>query len=190
MENLVSFFRSTLNVVASVALVACLAIVWSGRETQEPVAPSPVEPVYEVETMRKALVASHLAAKYRQPKEAVAAYVDLAWREAAKHPDVEPELILAVIQKESSLRPMAESSYGAQGLMQVVPRWHPEKLAQRESLFDPRVNIRVGAQILQEYLWATGGVLEAALARYSGDARDYASFVVRETKALKAIRVR
>src|SRR3546814_20765063 len=64
--------------------------------------------------------------------------------------------------------------------MQVVRRWHREKLHPSESLFDPAVNIRVGADVLEEYLELAGGNLSAALAKYSGNARNYASAVLKE----------
>lgn len=190
MHNFVSIYRNALNIFVIAGLLGCLGILLEGRNDAELVVPSPVEPVYEVETVRKEVVTRYLAAEYRQPPEAVRTYVDLAWHEAKKHRDVEPELLLAVMQKESSLRPTVSSRYGAQGLMQVVPRWHPEKLFARESLYDPTVNVRVGAQILQEYIAAAGGALDVALAKYSGNARGYSEFVVQKTKELKALSLR
>jgi len=142
-------------------------------------------PVRDVET-RKQAITRYLAAKYHRHVGSVRQYVDLAFREAAKHPDVRPETLLAMMQKESSLAYKAKSNYGAEGLMQVVRRWHPEKLGRRESLIDPRVNIRVGATILQQYI-NEKGQLEEALVKYSGNADGYADFVMRETKVLQAI---
>ncbi|WP_060064920.1 transglycosylase SLT domain-containing protein [Burkholderia ubonensis] len=135
---------------------------------------------------RKQAITSYLATRYKQHSKVVRSYVDLAWRESAKHPGVEPELILAVIQKESSLSAKASNSYGAQGLMQVVRRWHPEKVGHKESLMDPRVNIRVGAQILKQYIDEKGRI-EPALVKYSGNASGYADFVMREKRVLQEI---
>ncbi len=78
------------------------------------------------------------------------------------------------------------SKYGAEGAMHVVRRFHPEKLSKKESLMTPGVNVRVGAQILQEYITETGAI-EPALVKYSGKANGYAEFVMRETKVLQAI---
>ena len=64
-------------------------------------------------------------------------------------------VVLAVAATESGYNPIAESVVGAKGLMQVIPKFHPEKLAPQGgevALFEPEVNIRVGAQILHEYL--------------------------------------
>lgn len=135
---------------------------------------------------RKRDITRYLAAKYRQNVEDVRSYVDLAWDEAGKHPDVKPEMALAIMMKESSLIPTAKSGYGAEGLMQVVRRMHSEKLEKDESLLDPRVNVRVGTQILQQYIKLKGHV-EPALVKYSGNARGYADFVMRETAVLQAI---
>lgn len=136
---------------------------------------------------RREAIAKHLAQRYKQPLPVVRRYVELAWLEADKHPFVEPELVLAVMQKESSLRSHVESSYGAQGLMQVVARKHPEKVANGESLLDPRVNIRVGTRILQEYIQKERK-LDKALVKYSGNAKNYAQTVLHEASVLKAIK--
>ncbi|WP_126708155.1 transglycosylase SLT domain-containing protein [Candidimonas sp. SYP-B2681] len=137
--------------------------------------------------VRKEAITSYLAAKFNKDEETVREYVDLAWGEAEKHEGVSPELILAVVQKESGLRAGIKNKYGAQGLMQVVARWHPDKLHRRESLFDPSVNIRVGAEILQEYLTKAKNGLPGALKKYSGNSRGYVESIIRETKRLATI---
>jgi soluble lytic murein transglycosylase-like protein len=83
---------------------------------------------------------------------------------------VDPLLILAVMAVESSYNPVARSSMGAMGLMQVIPRFHPEKLEDHggeEALLDPEINIRVGHLVLHEYL-RRFGELEPALQKYAG----------------------
>ncbi|MYN12732.1 transglycosylase SLT domain-containing protein [Pusillimonas sp. TS35] len=129
----------------------------------------------------------YLAAKWRKSPNTVRKYVNLAWAEADKREGLEPELIIAILQKESALRPNVQSSYGAQGLMQVVRRWHRDKVQPSESLFDPAVNIRVGAHILEEYLDQADGNLSKALAKYSGNARGYATTVMKESRKLARV---
>ena len=83
---------------------------------------------------------------------------------------VDPLLLVAVMAIESRFNPFAESPMGAQGLMQVIPKWHPDKVdvkSDRSALFDPHTNIRVGALVLKEYIQSTGSV-EQALQRYNG----------------------
>lgn len=129
----------------------------------------------------------YLAKKFRQKPKAVRHYVDLAWAESERRNGIAPELLIAIMQKESSLRPHVRSRYGAQGLMQVVRRWHREKLSPSESLLDPEVNIRVGADILEEYLELAGGNLAKALKKYSGNARGYSSRILKESRKLSDI---
>jgi soluble lytic murein transglycosylase-like protein len=71
---------------------------------------------------------------------------------------------------ESRYNPVAESVVGAKGLMQIIPKYHLEKLLNHggeEALLDPEVNIQVGAQILREYYRRLGDQ-EAALQMYAG----------------------
>ncbi|WP_255474802.1 transglycosylase SLT domain-containing protein [Pusillimonas sp. ANT_WB101] len=129
----------------------------------------------------------YLAKKFGQHVKIVRQYVDYAWAEAAKRDGIEPELIIAIMQKESSLRPRVQSRFGAQGLMQVIRKWHGEKLRPSESLFDPEVNIRVGSDILEEYLELAGGSLPQALKKYSGNARGYSNTVLKESRKLALV---
>ncbi len=129
----------------------------------------------------------YLAAKFRQSESTMREYVELAWKEASKREGMSPELLIAMMQKESSFRPKVQSRYGAQGLMQVVRRWHPDKLHPSESLFDPEVNIRVGADVLEEYLEKADGSLNKALRKYSGNARGYATRVLDESYKLARV---
>lgn len=85
--------------------------------------------------------------------------------------DLDPELILAIIAVESTFREDAVSHVGARGLMQVMPRWHPEKIKEiggAHALFDPKKNIYTGSKILVKYLAWSGGNLKRALLRYNG----------------------
>lgn len=87
---------------------------------------------------------------------------------------IDPLLVLAVIAVESRFNPIAESDYGARGLMQVVARFHPDKLPSPSgdrALLDPWTNILVGTRILREYLDRAGN-LEAALQLYGGAPED------------------
>jgi soluble lytic murein transglycosylase-like protein len=172
-------------IIATVLLFSLVHVLRSLAQPAQQQA-SVVEPPRRNVEERKRDITRYLAAKYRQHVQSVGSYVELAFKEAAKHPDVPPEMAIAIMTKESSLIATAKSNYGAEGLMQIVRRWHPEKLNKRESLLDPRVNVRVGTQILQEYIREKGDV-EQALVKYSGKANGYADFVLRETAVLQAI---
>jgi soluble lytic murein transglycosylase-like protein len=105
-------------------------------------------------------------------------------------------LILAVMAIESRYNPVAESVMGAKGLMQVIPRFHLEKLSDHggeEKLLDPEVNIDVGAQILREYYRRLRDE-ELALQMYAGafdePTSQYASKVFAERARLEPVRQR
>lgn len=117
----------------------------------------------------------YLSAKYRKSQELVQTAVEVAYEQAAMY-GLPPTLILAIIEQESGFRPEVVNNHGAVGLMQVVPRYHREKLETRDGikeLQNPEANIRVGSQILNEYLAMHGGNLAQALKKYSGNARNY-----------------
>ncbi len=106
---------------------------------------------------------------------------------------LDPLLILAVIAIESSFNPIAQSSAGAMGLMQVVPRYHENTLEEHGAsgmLLDPAVNIVVGARILKRYIDHTGS-LESGLQYYNGArpdrSRKYANKVIAERDRLRNV---
>jgi soluble lytic murein transglycosylase-like protein len=138
---------------------------------------------------RQEALATYLARRYRVSAAATRDLVSGAYL-AAETTKLDPLLILAVMAVESSFNPIAESAYGAKGLMQVVPRYHLERLAFHggaETVLDPQTNIRVGAEILSDYIRRTGS-LEAGLQLYAGAAEDadsqYAQKVLAEKRRL------
>jgi soluble lytic murein transglycosylase-like protein len=114
-------------------------------------------------------ITEFIAKRYRVSDAAVANYVAVAYR-AGEQYNVDPLLILAVMAVESRYNPVAESVVGAKGLMQVMPKYHLDKLAElggEEALLEPEVNIQIGAQILREYQRRCRDT-EAALQMYAG----------------------
>ena len=79
-----------------------------------------------------------------------------------------PQLVLAVIDVESSFNPFAVSSAGAVGMMQVMPFWPQELGLTKRDLLDVEMNIRMGTSILAYYLERERGDYRRALARYNG----------------------
>lgn len=61
------------------------------------------------------------------------------------------ELLMAIIERESSGRPDAESG-GCKGLMQISDRWHKDRMERLEvtDIYDVDGNIHVGADYLTE----------------------------------------
>jgi hypothetical protein len=117
---------------------------------------------------QRALV-EHLSRRFLIATEATQRMVGAAYR-ASREVGLDPLLVLAVISIESRFNPIAESVMGAKGLMQIIPRFHREKLLElggEEAVLDPEFNILVGSRILQEYVYRTG-TLEAGLQFYNG----------------------
>ena len=141
----------------------------------------------------QAAVAYWISKKYRVAPEPIAAIVAEAYAQGELQ-KIDPTLILAVMAVESSFNPFAQSSVGAQGLMQVMTRIHTEKYQNfggNHAAFDPVSNVRVGAAILKEYIDLTGSV-EGALKYYVGAANmtsdgGYGAKVLAEHQRLRQI---
>jgi len=86
-------------------------------------------------------------------------------REASVRHGVDPALVRAVIRTESSFDPLAVSSAGAQGLMQLMPALS-EELGVLDP-FDPRQNVFAGVRYLRYLLDAHDGNETLALASYN-----------------------
>ncbi|MFC7461185.1 transglycosylase SLT domain-containing protein [Hydrogenophaga defluvii] len=140
----------------------------------------------------QAKVALWLSRKYRVAPEPLSALVAEAF-ELGKKIKLDPSLLLAVMAVESSFNPFAQSSVGAQGLMQVMTRVHTDKYAGfggKLAAFDPVTNLRVGAQVLSEYVRLSGSV-EGGLRLYVGavssDGSDYIDKVLAETQRIQSV---
>ncbi|WP_312568054.1 lytic transglycosylase domain-containing protein [Comamonas sp.] len=138
-------------------------------------------------------VAYWISKKYKVAAEPIAAIVAEAYEQGAQQ-KIDPTLILAVMAIESRFNPFAQSTVGAQGLMQVMTRVHTEKydnFGGNHAAFDPISNLRVGAAILKEYIQITGSV-EGALKYYVGAANlqtdgGYAAKVLAEHRRLRQV---
>lgn len=76
-------------------------------------------------------------------------YLKIVLEESARQ-KFDPEMVLAVIKKESTFNPKAKSSVGAMGLMQLMPdtaKWLG--LKDTSKLYDPATNIRYGIKYLR-----------------------------------------
>ncbi|MFV0679122.1 transglycosylase SLT domain-containing protein [Ottowia sp.] len=119
----------------------------------------------------QARVAQWISKKYKVAPEPVAALVAEAY-EVGSANKLDPTLILAVMAIESSFNPFAQSTVGAQGLMQVMTDIHSDKyelFGGEYAAFDPKTNLRVGVKVLSEYVTRTGSI-ETGLKWYVGAA--------------------
>lgn len=85
--------------------------------------------------------------------------------EHARRQRVAADLVRAVIQVESAFNPIAVSSKGAMGLMQLMPATATELGVVNP--FDPDQNIRGGVAYLRQLLDRYDGNVELALAAYN-----------------------
>lgn len=153
----------------------------------------PAAIVEGVQEREQRALAEFIAKRWRIAETAATSFVSIAYRAGKRH-SVDPVLILAVVAIESRFNPVAESVVGAKGLMQIIPKYHLDKLLDHggeEALLDPEVNIHVGAQILHEYYRRLGDQ-EAALQRYAGAFDEptsrYAAKVFEERMRLEPVR--
>lgn len=146
-------------------------------------------------TMRRVL--DHTAKRYRlSPVALEPAFV--AAEHSARDFGLDPLLVVAVIGIESGFNPFAESVVGAQGLMQVIPRYHADKLPPEirnganaaTAFFDPVINVRVGVRALYEFIRDNGDMIEG-LQQFAGAPDDpeeaYAAKVLAEVERLEGL---
>ena len=106
--------------------------------------------------------------------------------ETAESYSISPKLVKAIIEVESGGDANAVGDNGnSLGLMQIQLRYHAQRLKEGESLLDPKVNVRVGCEILSEIM-DKYGTLDEALTVYNaghdtGD-RSYANRVYEELR--------
>lgn len=135
-------------------------------------------------------VVEYLSKKYRVAAEALEPLVSAA-HAAGRRAGVDPLLVISVMAIESRFNPFAESPMGAVGLMQIIPRYHKDKLgeADDDTLLDPVVNINVGTQVLKESIRRAGSV-EGGLDQYGGVVENadvqYSARVLAEKRRLEA----
>lgn len=162
--------------------------------TAAPVQVAAIAPVAKPDSHRQQqAVTSWLSKRYRVAGDAANMLVSTAYV-TGKDMKLDPLLILAVMAIESGLNPFAESPVGAKGLMQVMADIHHAKfkaMGGPQAALNPVANIRVGSEILKEYV-ARGGSVEAGLKTYVGAGAfdtdsGYGSRVMDEFNKLKMV---
>jgi len=114
----------------------------------------------------KTRVAKWISRKYKVSNDAVREIVEISFS-AGDNFEVDPYVIIAVIAIESSFNPLAESSAGAIGLMQVMPLIHRKKFEKYggfDKSLDVKVNVYVGTEILKNFYLRYGNYQRALLA--------------------------
>lgn len=148
---------------------------------------SPVPPRL-TQAMSQAL--EYVSRRYRVSSEALRP-VFAAAQQSGEDLGLDPLLIVAVIAVESRFNPLSQSDFGAQGLMQLMPGFHRDKLpedAGEQPFFDPITNVQIGARVLKDSIRRFGDI-EKGLQQYGGALKDpqrrYAGKVLAEKQRLE-----
>jgi soluble lytic murein transglycosylase-like protein len=183
--------RRAVSVLALVASVAALALILDGQygdwsaasravaatsevDSSAEAAPEAIAGLTAAEQDRARALSEFVAKRYRVSQDVAFGLVSHAHR-VGRQLQLDPLLIIAVISIESRFNPIAESVAGAKGLMQIIPKYHGDRLEEfggEQAVFNPEANIEVGSQILREYIRRTGN-LNIALQMYAGALGDY-----------------
>lgn len=134
---------------------------------------SATTPLAKEDRIQKALI-SYISSHYLISEKGAAKIVS-ATIEAGKAKQLEFSFITAIIAIESKFNPYAKSSANAEGLMQVIPRWHPEKMQAiggSKNIIETRENILAGASTIKEYLTIHNNNEVLALQQYNGSLSD------------------
>lgn len=114
----------------------------------------------------------YVKARYKVSREAMLPLFEtVQW--IARERGIDPLLIVALISIESGFNAQAKSKGGGHGLMQIIPRYHLDKIPGGQgakALMDPEVNVKVGAHILDDAI-RQGGSTMAGLQSYNGSDR-------------------
>jgi soluble lytic murein transglycosylase-like protein len=130
-------------------------------------APAEQVPTTLSPSMQKAL--DYVKNRYKVSKEATHPLFE-AIQGIGVERGIDPLLIVAIIGIESGFKPRAKSGTGGHGLMQIIPRFHLDKIPDglgAKGLMDPIVNVKVGTRILDDAIRRTGSPI-AGLQSYNG----------------------
>ena len=185
------FFELNLQFVCVALLLLALPVPASAQESADPVLRNllkeAVESDYGFEDRFDAQVwlldmSKRLEPFVKDPKTRIDMLKQVHYE--ARRVQIEPELVLALIEVESGFDEFAISVAGARGLMQVMPFWLNEIGLSDKNLFKIRTNLRMGCTILRYYMDMEPQDLGRALARYNGSL----GTTVYANKVIKALR--
>lgn len=146
----------------------------------------------DLKTMRK--LSSYISEKYKIQLEISEQIVLNTYKESVLR-NIEPLLLLSLIGTESSYQSKSISGMGAVGLTQVMPVYHTSKIQNLKKenldLWSISGNIKLGSEILKEYLDLSNGNMIFALQRYNGSLNDksqtYSKKIFTELSSLEQV---
>ena len=117
-------------------------------------------------------VIRYITTKYKNVSRQDAYHITKSAFEHARNNNIDPTLLLGLIEKESSFQKHITSKLNAQGLMQVIPRWHRTTIARVVNKNGGDIksihnNIEIGTFILKTNLQKNHSI-PRALQAYNG----------------------
>lgn len=110
----------------------------------------------------------------------------------ARELEVDEKLVLAIGKVESNFDYHAISSSGAMGVMQVIPRWHEDKIRDAKKIigtpevFNIETNIYLGTRVIKDCI-DRFKLLSKVLLCYSGNTVGYDKKVLAEYNIIKRL---
>ena len=145
----------------------------------------------EVEETKREAYVEYINKNYHISKQAASVVLDSVDNAVAKF-NIPKNLILAVIAKESGFNPFAGSVANAEGLMQMITKWHPDEMKAiggSNHVIEAQGSVLSGTQALKEYIESCNGNTVCGLQKYNGNRSDrhtlYAVRVLKERKNLE-----
>lgn len=113
-----------------------------------------------------------------------------------KKVNLPPLLSLCIIKQESNFNPLSNNNLNAIGLMQIIPKYHQDKIKKHgwkpHELFFIKNNILLGTEILKEYFINSKNNMVKALQKYVGasvksNAKKYIENIINDYVSLNVI---
>lgn len=146
----------------------------------------------EIENQQKQNVIQYIHNKYRINYNDAEKIVEQAYIHGNKH-NIEPSLIIGIIEHESAFKKNIVSKANAVGLMQIVPKYHRQRIANitnknNQTIQHIETNIELGTNILKDYINRYSNI-GRALQAYNGshNSNRYSRVVFRKQNNIENI---
>ena len=169
---------TTLGILAIISIIIIISIVKQGRETyisSTTISPAPEQVSVEKYNINIAIIKEYIKQRNKTiPIEVcnIIAETIVALCEEEKLPS---DLVVAMIETESTWNPTVTSSEGAKGLMQILKENGID--IDPDQSYDIEYNIKTGIAILKAKLNKANGNLSKALKMYVGGQKNYSEKV-------------
>lgn len=184
MENKIGGLAVKISVAAIIALTALSLILYGGLQKEKAVSKSFLEELKQLSIentdLKEQIVTLTKGNKNIVPiinrlrpqlDNKIVAEISEAIVKYSREYRFPPEFVTHLIYRESEFNVLAVSNKGAVGLMQVLPKYHEDKMKEMginsSQLFHIDNNIKLGCWILRDYYNSTGSI-EKALTKYVG----------------------